>query len=160
LVNSDEPGSFGPASPFAFLQRHNGVLLAIDLPLDDALTYAHYVEEQVGVPYRRQEAMRFHYTDAAGATAVRTFSLYAKKPGHHMDFAPLEPLLQQARVLAHGEVDGSRYLRVDLPRAHAVIATDIQRNAARSIHRFTWKWWLRDGLKELLRRFGVKAPGR
>jgi aminoglycoside 3-N-acetyltransferase len=155
LVASPEQGSFGPASPFAFLLDRKGILIAIDLPLNEALTFAHFTEEREGVPYRSQKAVRIRYTGTDGKPSDITFTVYAKGPGHHMDLSSLEPLLEKAGALTRGEVDGSRFMRVDLTKAHEVIAHDITANKARSIHQFRWSWWLRDHAKGVLRTFGI-----
>ncbi len=157
LGTSEEPGSFGPRSPFALLLEQKGFLIAIDLPLNDALTFVHFTEEKVGVPYRSHKTIRTRYTDVDGKTDDRTFSVYAKRPGHHMELSALEPILETAGALVRGEVDGSRFMRVDLSKAHEVIAHDITANKARSIHRFRWTWWLRDHTKDLLRTFGFRT---
>ncbi len=156
LAASTETGSFGPRSPFAFLQQQRARLIAIDLRLDDSLTYVHFVEEQERVPYRRPRSMTFRYTAADGTTAPRTFTILAKRPGHHMHFAGLEALLQADGASRSVPLDGVRALVVDLAQAHGVIARDIRENAARSIHAFRWSWWARDVLKGLLRTFGIR----
>lgn len=157
LVSSPESGSFGPRSPFALLLEQKGILIGIDLPLNDALTFVHFTEERTGVPYRSHKTIRIHHTGTDGKTEDRTFSVYAKGPGHHMELSALEPLLEKAGALARGEVDGSRFLRLDLSRAHDVIAHDITTNKARSIHQFRWSWWLRDHAKGVLRTFGIRT---
>lgn len=157
LVSSTEQGSFGPGSPFAFLHRNKGTLIAIDLPLNDTLTFTHFVEERIGVPYRAHTPIRVRYTDAAGTTTDRTFTAYAKFFGHHMDFSPLEPQLEHAGALVRGEADGSHFIRVDLARAYDVIAHDITANNAQSIHTFRWNWWLREHVKSALRTFGIRT---
>ena len=156
LAADAERGSFGPASPFAFLRAHKARLIAIDLRLDDALTYVHHVEQCVGVPYRRQRVLRLAYIDAQGAAGPREFSIYAKKPGHHMRFGGLERSLQETGAAGVLPLDGTKALVVDLPAAHAVIEGDIRANAARGIHEFRWSWWTRDVLKGLLRTFGIR----
>lgn len=156
LAASNEEGSFGPRSPFAFLREQRAKLIAIDLRLDDALTYVHFVEECAGVQYRRHKRMRFAYTDAQGVGGERTFTLYAKRPGHHMRFDALEGLLRDAGALVDHTLDGVRVLVVDLAAAHAVIERDIRENGARSIHAFRWNWWARDVLKGALRTFGIQ----
>jgi len=156
LATGQEEGSFGPRSPFAFLQAHRAKLIAIDLRLDDALTYVHFVEECAGVRYRRHKRMRFAYTDTQGMRGERTFSLFAKRPGHHMRFDALEGLLRDAGALVDHTLDGIRVLVVDLAAAHAVIERDIRENGARSIHAFRWSWWARDVLKGALRTFGIQ----
>ena len=157
LANRAERGSFGAASPFAFLHQQHGTLISIDLPLNDALTFAHFVEERVGVPYRTHAELIVRYTDANGSTSRRSFTAYVKRLGHHMDFTALEPLLEKAGALTRGEVDGSRFIRVDLAKTYDVIADDIRNNMARSIHQFRWSWWLRDVLKSGLRTFGIRT---
>ena len=157
LVTTKERGSFGPHSPFAFLFDRKGSLIAIDLPLNDALTFVHFTEERLAVPYRSHRDLRIRYTGPDGLASDRSFSAYAKDPGHHMELSALEPLLEQAGALTRGELDGSRYIRVDLAKAHAVIAHDISVNNARSIHQFRWRWWLRDHAKGVLRTFGIRT---
>ena len=93
LAASKEPGSFGPSSPFAFLLERKAVLLAIDLPLNDALTFVHFTEERMKVPYRAHRSLRIRYTGANGRTAGRVFSIYAKRPGH----SPRQPACGAAR---------------------------------------------------------------
>lgn len=157
LMASTEPGSFGPGSPFAFLYRHRGLLVTLDLPVNNALTFAHFVEEQERVPYRIPRRMSFRYTDLDGRTDLRTFTIQAKKPGHHMDFTPMETALEQAGALRRGVVDGTKWIVVDLWKAYPVIAADLRAGGPSSVHRFRWSWWLRDVLKAGLRTFGVRT---
>ncbi|MBK8614768.1 MAG: AAC(3) family N-acetyltransferase [Flavobacteriales bacterium] len=159
LVTNAEQGSFGPASPFGYLHRHKGRLIALDLRLDDALTYVHYVEECVEVSYRKHREARFQYTDKDGKRSGRRWSIYAKRPGHHMRFTALSGLLAEGGALVEHTLDGVKVLVVDLEKAHAIIEQDIRTNDARSIHQFRWKWWVRDMLKALLRTFGIR-PGQ
>jgi aminoglycoside N3'-acetyltransferase len=159
LAASTEKGSFGPASPFAFLRTRKARLIAIDLRLDDALTYVHHVEECVGVPYRKQRTMRFAYTDAIGVAGRSAFTIYTKRPGHHMRFEGLDRALHDAGAAQVLALDGTKVLVVDLGAAHAVIERDIRANAARGIHEFRWSWWTRDVLKGLRYPAG-KGPHR
>lgn len=157
LATSKERGSFGPHSPFAFLFDRKGILIAIDLPLNDALTFVHFTEERIGVPYRWFLRRYIRFTGMDGTLSIRPFEIYAKRAGHHIELSALEPLLEQAGALTRGELDGARYIRVELAKAHAVIAHDITMNNARSIHRFRWRWWLRDHAKAVLRTFGIRT---
>jgi aminoglycoside 3-N-acetyltransferase len=152
FLQADDPSSFGERSSFALLHGLGAQVLAIGMPLEPAFTYVHFVEESMGVPYRRWRNIPIIYTDHSGTTSKRIFKLYAKRPGHVNDFKALEPLLKSAEALTSGEVDGSHYLIADLQKAHAVIEGDILHNRARSIVQFKWKWWLRDLLRPLIKR--------
>lgn len=157
LIASTEESSFGPRSPFAYLLAKRAVLCAIDLPLNDAVTFAHYSEESTGVPYRRNHTMHIRYTDANGHTEDRTFSLYAKKPGHHMDFSQLEHMAEHDGAITYTELDGSHAFRLDLSWVHSVVEHDIRTNNARRFHRFAWSSWVKDHTKNLLRTFGIRT---
>lgn len=157
LVSSKEPSSFGPGSPFAFLHERKAALIAIDLPLNDAVTFAHFTEEATGVPYRHHRPIRIRYTGPDGHTGDRTFSLYAKKPGHHMDFSQLEYMAEHDGAIIHSNIDGSRSFRLDLSWVHSIIEHDIRSNHARRFHEFRWSWLLRDHAKGVLRTFGIRT---
>lgn len=147
LVASNERSSFGSGSPFAYLHRQRGVLVTLDLPVNNALTFAHFVEEQEKVEYRRYRTYRFRYTDAQGRSDLRDFQLFAKKAGHHMDLTPMDAALERAGALQRGTSDGMHWIRIELPAAYPVIASNLRAGGAECIHQFRWSWWLRDHLK-------------
>ena len=151
LARCRHEGSFDAGSPFAHLLANNARLIAIDLPADDAFTFVHHAEEMARVPYRRQRRMRFDHTDADGHGSVRSFSIYAKRPGHTNTFASLLPLLENAGAMHRTALGGSTALVVDLPKAHAVVLADIRDSGGRAIHQFGMERWARDMLKALLR---------
>lgn len=157
LCATEHSGSFDERSPFAFLMEKRGVLLAVDLRLDDALTFVHYVEWREGVPYRRMRKLRIHCTDAQGRSAVREVELYAKRMGHVNAFSELDVPLRRAGALQDIDVAGSRALRVDLALAYPAIAHDIRRNGARSIHHFSLRAWFADALRPALRALGLRG---
>lgn len=157
-LDEEHGSSFGLDSPFGFLYRRHAALITLDLPLNDALTFAHFVEEQETVRYRKHRKMKVHYTDREGRASERAFSLYTKKWGHQMEFSALGPVLEQAGAMRTGEVDGTRYASIDLAQAYAVVAADIHGNKAASIHTFSWRAWLRDAAKDALHRLGFRSP--
>ncbi|MBX2972468.1 MAG: AAC(3) family N-acetyltransferase [Flavobacteriales bacterium] len=157
LMNADEPHSFGPGSPFTYLYEHGGLLATLDLPVNNALTFAHFVEVRERVPYRVDRRMTFDYTDLDGSTRPRSFAIMSKKPGHHMDFTPMEAALERTGALRRGVVDDVRWILIDLRAAYPVIAADLHAGGPCSVHQFRWNWWLRDVVKGMLRTFGVRT---
>src|SRR5436190_2186511 len=136
LVRSPERSSFGPGSPFGYLHQHHGVLVTLDLPVNNALTFGHFVEERERVAYRYHHPMRFHYTDATGRTTLQEFTIFTKKLGHHMDFTPMETALEQAGALQRGVVDATRWIRIDLGAAYPVSAANLRAGGAACVHQF------------------------
>ncbi len=152
FLEASDPSSFGPASAFALLRRNKALQVILDLPLNDALTYVHHVEELERVPYRRWRTVHLRVTGAADGPESRAYRQFAKKPGHSNRLHTLEPALVSAGALHTASLDGTEALIVDLAAAHEVIATDIRTNQARRIHAFSRERWLRDILKPLLGR--------
>jgi aminoglycoside N3'-acetyltransferase len=150
-------GSFDPASPFGLMHRRKARLISFDLPLNASFTFVHYVEQALNVPYRRIQRIAVNYTDHGGTMDLRHFTTFGKTPGHVNELSSLEPLLHKAGALTQGELDGSKWISVDLGKAYDVVALDIQKNKARNIHRFLPSLWLRDSVKAALRRFGYRT---
>jgi aminoglycoside N3'-acetyltransferase len=157
LTTTNNIGSFDEDSPFAFLLEKRATLIAVDLPLNDALTFVHFVEQRRKVSYRRPRELRIMHTDAEGRTQKRMYTLFAKKAGHVNSFDGLEAVLTREGACAATQVGGSSVLRIDLARAYDVIDKDIRTNGSRSIHRFDAKVWLADVVKSLLRTFGIRT---
>ena len=109
------------------------------------------------MPYRRTRQLEVNYTDEHGGSSLRRFTTFAKKTGHINELSALEPMLDKAGALTHGDLDGSKWISVDLANAFEVVAADIRSNKARSIHRFVPSLWLRDTVKVALRTFGHRT---
>lgn len=157
LVALDDPSSFSDRSPFALFRSHDFILLGLDMHLNYALSYFHHVEELEAVRYRHWRNVPIGVTDQDGTRADKLYRLYAKRPGYANELSLLAPLLRQAGAMIEGVVQGVKFLRVDLRKAHEVIANDIRSNNARSIVRFTWRNWLRDTLHTVIPH---KGPSR
>ena len=157
LSEHDHHGSFDEGSPFAFLHREAAQLVAIDLPLNDTLTFVHYVEQREHVKYRRDRRIRIRYTDRHGATLLRSYGIFAKRKGYVNDFRALEPKLAEAGAMTDHVLERHRARVIDLNAAMPVIEHDIRHNAARSIHYFSLRGWTTEVLKDLLRTFGLRT---
>jgi len=144
LMTVQERGSFGPGSPFSYAHEHGGLLVTLDLEVNRALTFSHFVEERERVPYRFKRTMSFQYTDLDGSTMQRSFDIQAKKAGHRMNFSSMEGLLERSGALRRGAVEGIQWRVIDLVAAYPVIAEDLRKDSAGSVHLFRCSWWLKD----------------
>jgi len=69
--------AFGSDSPFAYLHSY-GKNLIIDITMKLCFTFAHYVEEQVGVSYRYMKNFTALYTGPDGGSEVRSYSMFVR----------------------------------------------------------------------------------
>ena len=76
--NVNNVSGYGADSPFGILHRLNGKIGVIDLPDQDSMTFYHYVEEALNVPYRYHKQFTGRYIDALGQESTETFSLFVR----------------------------------------------------------------------------------
>jgi aminoglycoside N3'-acetyltransferase len=148
FMQCDAQSSFGARSAFSLLKEHAFKLVVLDMSMAPALTYLHHVEELLSVKYRRMKKITIHHLDLGGL--AKTYDLYAKRAGYVNNIDALESDLRRAAVENEGVVDGSKFMVIDIVKAHSVIVNDILNNKARRIVQFKWNWWLRDVIKQLL----------
>jgi aminoglycoside N3'-acetyltransferase len=146
FLQCDAESSFGERSAFSLLKEYAFKLVVLDMPMAPALTYLHHVEELLKVRYRRKKKITIHHRD----TGAKTYDLYAKRPGYVNNIDALESDLRKEAMKNEGVVDGTKFLILDISKAHTIIANDILNNKARKIVQFKWSWWLRDVIKQLL----------
>ena len=154
LVTADERSSFGPASPFAFMLRHEARILALDIDVTYALTYIHHVEELERVTYRRWHDLAIDHTALDGTRGRTTYRLYGKRPGHMNTTARLEAALLERGALRQGSLGPLRYSVVEVAALHRLLAHDIRATGGRLIHDFSWVRWFRDHLRPMFKREG------
>lgn len=154
LVTADERSSFGPASPFAFMHRHEARILALDIDVTYALTYIHHVEELERVAYRRWRDLLIDHTTVDGTHVRATYRLYGKRPGHMNSTARLEAALLERGALRHGSLGPLHYAIVEVTPLHRLLVEDIRTTGGSLIHDFSWERWLRDHLRSMFKRGG------
>lgn len=76
--NIDNYSGYGDNSPFALLHAMDGQIAVMDLPDQNSMTFYHYVEEQMQVPYRHNKDFSGQYTDIYGHTSLRTYSIFVR----------------------------------------------------------------------------------
>ena len=86
---------YGQDSPFGILHKNRGKIAVLDLDDKGAMTYYHYVEEALNVPYRYHKVFTGKYTDSSGMTQDRSYGLFVRdlKQGVVTEVNPMGGLL-------------------------------------------------------------------
>lgn len=79
--------SFGTGGPFERLRRHDALLLCAGVGAE-RLTFVHYAEESVGVPYRAMKPFPGKVVDG-GREDARVYQMYARDPRFKLDLPAL-----------------------------------------------------------------------
>jgi aminoglycoside 3-N-acetyltransferase len=78
---------YGLDSPFSILKEMGGKIGILDVIERSSMTYYHYVEEMMNVPYRYHKEFAGEYTDCLGHTTTREFGLFVRyiEPDYYVD---------------------------------------------------------------------------
>jgi len=110
---------YGADSPFGLLYRGGGKIAILDLPDQNSVTFYHFVEENLEVPYRYHKTFTGSYTDAEGRSDERTFGLFVRDldKGVETHVDPMGEYLWQAGLYEGcrpGEGNGLRTIKAAL----------------------------------------------
>ena len=152
LIALNNKSSFGADSPFAFFKQYGAKKLSIDLDLVSTLTFTHHVEELEKVNYRYWKKYLINYTDEAGITNWREYFLYGKKLGYENVINPLLPEFIKQNAIEHYKFNTVSFNVIDLEKSYNIIQNDLQNNEGKNIYKFSFKVFIKNSVKEFLRR--------
>ena len=70
--------AWGEGSVFAYLHKNNAIELDLNVDARRSMTFKHYVEQSVKVPYRYPKYFLGSYRDRNGITETRAYSMYVR----------------------------------------------------------------------------------
>jgi len=150
LLQLPNRSSFGEDSVFHYLYTHQATMLAIDVNLQQSLTFAHYVEDSERVGYRKERSYQVSYKNEDGGADQTTWSIYAKKPGYINDVNPLYTDFKKAGILKDFMINGIPCFTLDLPASYAIMQHDLRENKGRKLIYFDAKNYIKDIVKSII----------
>ena len=141
-------------SPFAFFLEKNAKMLFISTSVTAAFTFTHFVEEKEKVHYRKYQKLSIKYTNEKNQFSVREYLFYKKKTGWDLDFSPLEKLFRKT-ILSEKMINGLKFQSLNLAETYNIILKDIRENKAKSIAYFCLKLFVRDTVKQILKKLKI-----
>ncbi len=136
LAAADYVDAWGEESPFAWLHRNGGKMLLLDVSLQRAFTFMHYVEEGVRVPYRYFKNFRGEYVDINGTINLRNYTMYVRDLAISSEEYLPDSFLEEAGVM-WAALCGSLVLKIiDLKKAYDVVAEDLRQHNGAHCYRF------------------------
>ncbi len=154
LCKLNNKSSFGKDSPFAFFLEKNAKMLFISTSVTAAFTFTHFVEEKEKVHYRKYQKLSIKYTDDKNQFSVREYLFYKKKTGWDLDFSPLEKLFSKT-ILNEKTINGLKFQSLNFAETYNIILKDIRENKAKSIAYFSLKLFVKDTVKQVLKRLKI-----
>lgn len=124
--------AFGPGSPFGVMTEHGAYLITFCVRYETSLTYQHYVEEMIGVPWRYMKDFTGEYTDESGSVSVRTYSMYVRDLDMDVrDADGYDELSAERAASIELDVSGAKVRKAYLSDIYKMFESDIKTNAGR-----------------------------
>ncbi len=136
LAGMDNVDAWGGDSPFAWLYCNGGKMLLLDVGLQRAFTFMHFVEESVRVPYRYFKNFRGEYKDLDGTKSIRSYTMYVRDLAiSSQEYLP-DSFLEAAGAM-RGQSCGNFVLKViDLEKAYDAVSEDLRQHNGIHCYRF------------------------
>ena len=128
----DNQDSWSHASPFCYLHQHGAKHLLFNIEPYQALTFMHYIEQELDVPYRYPKYFFGKYTDENGHTETRMYSMFVRDIGLGAGCKIRNGWLVEKNVAEQVQWEGNMLTSVDLRKSHPVIRDDILCNRGRN----------------------------
>ena len=143
LCQIDSKSSFGQSTIFDFMNQNNAKALVIGLPSLQGLTFIHYVEKMVGVPYRYDKDFTGLYIDELGNQEEKTYTMYVRdlvmNPLHINGFEPLSKLIEKQNLSITKKINGIEFHCINLSGIVPVIEKDILENDSKNMYKYNVK---------------------
>ena len=78
FVSMDNQDAWGEFSPFKYFHDNNSKQLLFDIEPFQGLTFGHYVEQCINIPYRHPKYFFGKYIDENGKAETRCYSMYVR----------------------------------------------------------------------------------
>lgn len=138
LAEMDNIESFGPDSPFAYLEQVDAKNVFIGASLRNSFTYIHYIEQKLKAPYRFSKVFRSHYIDQDKVDTVRDYSMYVRNLDLDVVCAPnpFVDILYANQVVQHGLINGVPYEVIRFSEVTPYIQNDILYNRSKNLCKY------------------------
>ena len=127
---------YGADSPFALLHQNGGKIGVIDLPDQHSMTFYHYVEEALSVPYRFHKKFTGKYVCENGIEKIETFGLFVRKleMGVTTFVDPMENILwEKGLYTGKRPFEGSGFRVIDAQALYSEVEEVIKTGSAEGI---------------------------
>ncbi len=135
LACLDNQDAWGEAGPFTFLRDNDGKQLFFDIEAHQGITFGHYVEQCVDVPYRHPKYFFGDYTDKNGITEKRCYSMYVRDLDVIQEISVTNDYLVSNQTASRTSWHGLDLTYCDLSKVYTLLYDDMKNNnGANSLH--------------------------
>lgn len=116
LLSYSHTNAYGDQSVFGFLKKHRAKAIIIDYPLQDSFPFVHYVEQSIGIRYRRM-SHRQYLISVDGTEKEINYHYFRKKGWVLNDFYELQGSMSQEGVKSNLYFDDVKIQKIEFDKA-------------------------------------------
>lgn len=136
LHDMDNQEAWGKASPFYYMHQNGAKELDLSVTALRSMTFKHYVEMSVKVPYRYPKYFICNYTDENGVTEERTYSMWVRRVDVKFTSTQDNPFFEEKKVGKTTDFRGWKINVIDLMGAYDVLRDDLLNNGGKNVYSF------------------------
>jgi len=143
LAAMNNQDAWSDAGPFKFLIDYHAKNLFFDIEAYKGITFVHYVEQQLKVPYRHPKYFFGDYTDKNGVTEKRCYSMYVRDWEVTMLGCITNKYLIDNGLAAGTDCHGLMLTCCDLNKTYPVLVDDMKNNNGKNtlaFENYTLDW--------------------
>ncbi len=137
LCSLDNQDAWSHKSPFYFLQTHEGKQLLFNIESYQGLTFGHYIEQEISVPYRHPKYFFGKYVDENGVEETRMYSMYVRDMDFESGCGIHNDWLIDNGVAKRMIWEDNAMTIVDLPKSYPLIKDDMIKNRGKNTLTFS-----------------------
>jgi aminoglycoside 3-N-acetyltransferase len=150
IAEIESASTFGHDSVFAYLKNKKAKMLLIDVDLEHSFTFAHFVEEDQQVSYRKYSELNYKCVNENGEIEDKILKVYVKKKGVVNTLNKLEPILIEKGAMGKIEINESIFRLIHLDTAFDIIKEEIILNKAQNLYSFNVNQFVKSIVKSII----------
>lgn len=132
LKTLDNQDAWGVSSPFQYLYENKAKQMMFNIEAYKGLTFGHYVEQFIKVPYRHPKYFFGTYVDEKGNEEIRMYSMYVRQSGVEVSSSVRNEFLIQHGAARQKEWKGNKITSVDISLCFPLLKDDMVNNYGRN----------------------------
>lgn len=129
LCKLDNQEAFGINSPFEYMDKNHAKQIALGVDMSAGITYVHYLEQLVQMPYRHHKFFLGEYVGEDGKTELRAYSQYVRDLSLKFEYILNDEFLKQRKVLRTTRVYGWKMSCIEFSDAKKIFVEDLKNGA-------------------------------
>lgn len=136
IAKMDNLDAFGAFSPFGYMHKNDAKMVFFDIPVQKGITFVHYVEESLQVPYRYFKRFCGEYVDENGVKSKKSYVMYVRDLAIQSHEYLSDEFFESKGILSKADFDKHSIKIISCKNAFNVMQDDFLNNFGKNMYIF------------------------